>query len=231
MTCGIYVITHIASGRMYVGQSIDIEERFKQHAKGKGGCGALSGAIAKHGWCAFDARVLEKCERAALNEREARWVDELATMHPRGFNLVGGGGQSRQVTDDCRRRISEGTRRGLTADVIEQRASKLRGVPKSIEHRAKIAAAKRNDEANRERITAMARNQSADTRAKIAASKRGCHVSDETRNLISEAAKSDNRAARLRASPGYMSAATRQKMSEAAKRRIQRQRDQNGRFA
>ena len=34
MTCGIYLITHLASGRGYVGQIVDIESRFRDHRAG-----------------------------------------------------------------------------------------------------------------------------------------------------------------------------------------------------
>lgn len=33
MTCGIYKITNNINGKIYIGQSIDIERRFKQHLK------------------------------------------------------------------------------------------------------------------------------------------------------------------------------------------------------
>lgn len=33
MACGVYMIKHKNTGQMYIGQSIDIEKRFKQHCE------------------------------------------------------------------------------------------------------------------------------------------------------------------------------------------------------
>jgi hypothetical protein len=44
--CGIYKITNVNSGKVYVGQSVDIAERWKQHIKRGTKCetGTLAGA-------------------------------------------------------------------------------------------------------------------------------------------------------------------------------------------
>lgn len=92
MTCGIYLITHIASGRGYVGQSVDIESRFRDHLSGRGSV-KLSRALRKYGPEAFEFRILLVCDREELNYHEAAFVQQLNTLHPYGFNLIGGGGQ------------------------------------------------------------------------------------------------------------------------------------------
>lgn len=216
--CGIYVIEHIATGRKYVGQSIDIASRLADHAKATGGF-LLAAAIRKYGWEAFRAQTLELCPRGALNEREQHWISAFGTLQPAGFNLTTGGGQAFTFSEETRRRISERTKAGLTPDVREARAAKLRGRPKSEEHRAKIAAAQRNP-ANIARITEMARNQSAETRAKIAATHRGMKYSEETRKKISESARSRPRQ--------NHSQETRAKMSASAKARYARDADATG---
>lgn len=44
--CGIYKITNVVDGKVYVGQSVDIAERWKQHIKRGSKCevGTLAGA-------------------------------------------------------------------------------------------------------------------------------------------------------------------------------------------
>lgn len=90
MTCGIYVIRHVASGRCYVGQSRNIEKRWREHRGSKEGT-LLHRALRKYGNEAFDWTVLETCDPSELLVREVFWIDRLGTLHPKGFNLTTGG--------------------------------------------------------------------------------------------------------------------------------------------
>lgn len=89
MTCGIYCITHRETGRKYVGQSVNIENRFRLHQKH--GRYFIGNAMRKYGAGAFDFNVIEECEEENLNTREEFWVDHLDTIAPSGFNLDTGG--------------------------------------------------------------------------------------------------------------------------------------------
>lgn len=228
--CGIYLLAHRDSGRCYVGQSINIEKRLRDHAKGKTGCGHLANAIAKHGWQAFDVRVVEECPPACLNEREIAWIARLGTLHPNGFNLTTGGKQY-QFADAVRAIISAATKIGQTPEVRARMSASMRGVPKSLEHRAKIGAAQANS-ANIARITEMARNQSAVTRAKISIANTGKMRSAEVKAAMSKLKSSPENLCRLAEFSRNMSPETRAKMSARAKARMAgRTRTENGKFA
>lgn len=222
---GIYHIVHRATGRGYVGQSIDVDARLRQHAKGKSGDGILVHAINKHGWDAFDAKVLELCNREDLNAVERAWIAKLGTMHPGGFNLTDGGGQGMVVSDATRALVSARTKAIMTPEFRERRASKIRGVPKSEEHRRKIAAALSTPE-NFDRLRQMARNQSAETRAKISAANSGKTRSAETRAHMSAMGRRPENIARLAAIVSNHTPETRAKMSASAKARKARERQQ-----
>jgi len=76
---GIYRITNLLDGKCYIGQSVDIAERFRQHIK----CGLgidtpnniLYKAMLQDGVENFAFEVLEECERSALNTQEVYWID------------------------------------------------------------------------------------------------------------------------------------------------------------
>lgn len=75
--CGIYKITNVVNGKTYVGQSVDIAERWKQHIKRGTRCesGTLVGAglyeaMFEDGVWNFCFQVLEECDRDSLNTRE-----------------------------------------------------------------------------------------------------------------------------------------------------------------
>lgn len=91
--CGIYAITHIETGRQYVGQSVDVVRRWAGHcapsAAKRGNHLAL--AIQKYGKTAFTFQVLEECPREYLDSREVAWLAELDCMAPKGFNFTAAG--------------------------------------------------------------------------------------------------------------------------------------------
>ena len=77
---GIYKITHIESQKVYVGQSVDIGNRWKQHAKR--GCGAdiitqnkLYPAMLNEGIESFTWEIIEEVESDKLSEAEKYWQE------------------------------------------------------------------------------------------------------------------------------------------------------------
>lgn len=77
--CGIYKITNLKTKQCYVGQSVNIQDRIKQHIKCGLGIDAsisnkLYNAMQKDGVWNFTFELLEECPREKLNEREAFWI-------------------------------------------------------------------------------------------------------------------------------------------------------------
>lgn len=79
--CGIYRIIHIETDRCYVGQSIDINKRWKQHILDLNAerhhAVHLQRAWTKYGDNAFTFEILEECNLENLTEREQFWMDNL----------------------------------------------------------------------------------------------------------------------------------------------------------
>lgn len=78
--CGIYKITNIENNMCYVGQAVNIADRWKQHIKR--GLGAdtptrnkLYPAMMAFGVENFTFEIVEECIRDKLNEREDYWQD------------------------------------------------------------------------------------------------------------------------------------------------------------
>jgi hypothetical protein len=91
---GIYKITDLISGQSYIGQSVDIRERFRQHIKaGLSSAPAtnkLYQAMKKDGLNNFTFEVLEEISRDKLNEREIYYIDLYDTKQS-GMNKTSGG--------------------------------------------------------------------------------------------------------------------------------------------
>lgn len=76
--CGIYKITSQTSEKAYIGQSVDIKERFKQHIKSAlshtSTSNKLYQEIKKYQPYDFTFEILEEVPRTQLNERETYWI-------------------------------------------------------------------------------------------------------------------------------------------------------------
>lgn len=91
---GIYKITNQLNGMCYIGQSVDIDRRWKDHAK----CGLgidtpvgnkLYKAMQEDGLYNFTFELLEECNRDKLNEKEKFYI-ELYQSNDFGYNSTGG---------------------------------------------------------------------------------------------------------------------------------------------
>lgn len=75
---GIYKITNLNNGMCYVGQAVNIADRWRQHIKRGIGAEAptrnkLYPAMLSIGVENFSFEIVEECERTLLNEREDYW--------------------------------------------------------------------------------------------------------------------------------------------------------------
>ena len=77
---GIYKITNVITGECYIGQAVNVRERWAEHAK----CGLgidtpvgnkLYAAMLEYGLWSFSWELLEKCPREQLNEKEKFYIN------------------------------------------------------------------------------------------------------------------------------------------------------------
>ena len=72
--CGIYKITNLQNNKIYIGQSLNIEQRWQRHLNSKDES-AIHLAIQKYGKENFSFELIEECDRSLLDEREDYWQD------------------------------------------------------------------------------------------------------------------------------------------------------------
>ena len=128
---GIYKITNKANGKIYVGQSIDIEERWKQHRWKAFNCNevgyhsAIHAAMRKYGLDNFAYEVLEQCAAEELDEKERYWISFLDSIAPNGYNiLVGGQGirakeREKIFCQKCGKEITSQSESGLCLSCVQ----------------------------------------------------------------------------------------------------------------
>lgn len=95
---GIYKITNLINNKVYIGQSINIQERWKAHRHRPFNSNSvdydslLYRAIRKYGLANFRFEVLEECERESLNNREIFYIQKYESSNPDfGYNISNGG--------------------------------------------------------------------------------------------------------------------------------------------
>lgn len=99
---GIYKITS-PSGKVYIGQSIDIYKRWEGHKSHNGIGPKLKNSYIKYGFDSHVKDVLEECDIKQLNEREIYWKQHYLDIH--GWDNVlfcelydnGGGPKSKET--------------------------------------------------------------------------------------------------------------------------------------
>lgn len=91
---GIYKLTNLLDGRVYVGQAVKIGARFKEHVKK--GIGAdpptknrLYPAMLECGVENFTFEVLEECPPEDLDLKEKFWIDYFQSK-TFGYNVTAG---------------------------------------------------------------------------------------------------------------------------------------------
>lgn len=201
---GIYIIRNIHTEKIYIGQARNIQERWQLHQRSLRGNYHhnlhLQHAWNKHGETAFQFLILEYCSIEDLDEREQYYLNIYI---PKGkcYNIAVDArspNRGNKLSEEQKLKMSEA-----------RRGKKL--PPRTDEHRAKLSAANKLRPA-----------PSAETRQKISdAGKRRPPVSVETRQKLSKALQ--GRPAPNRGKS--MTEEQKQKLSEAAKRRWTRERE------
>lgn len=145
---GIYKITS-PSGRVYIGQSIQIDKRKNQYEKGNGKKQPrLYASIMKYGFSAHIFEVIELCIVEELDVRERYWQEFYNVLSEGGLNsvLTATGvlrAKRRPVSEDTRRRMSQAAlNMSLEKKKIQAESKKGRKMPgHSKETRDKISQA------------------------------------------------------------------------------------------
>lgn len=173
---GIYRIINIVTGKMYIGQSLDVKNRIRVHRyqlkKGNHGNDFLSRSYNIHGASNFIYEILytieDKTKEQAihiLNEKEEYFINKYNSF-VNGYNLTSGGGNKifseesiakmsashigQTQSLKCRQMSSERMKNRIVSDETKRRLSvALAGKKHSTESKQKMSISKMGTDNNR----------------------------------------------------------------------------------
>jgi group I intron endonuclease len=137
----IYSYKNLINGKQYIGQTINPEQRFKQHKssafneKDKDYNSLLHRAFRKYGYDNFEYTVLAETDDIdILNELEIAFIKKYNTKVPYGYNIEDGGRNCKKPqTEEQKRKLMEAHASLSKEEVIELRlAYKNNESPKKI---------------------------------------------------------------------------------------------------
>lgn len=142
---GIYKITN-PNGKVYIGQSIDIEHRFYEY-KSTSNCKTqplLFNSLKKYGASNHIFELLEECSVDVLNERERHYQDYYNVLSKNGLNCKltttnDKSGKNSLESNMKRSQTMKGVKRGPRPDVVEKNKIVHRGKTISEEHKKAIS--------------------------------------------------------------------------------------------
>lgn len=113
MKTGIYMFTNnvknneLGKPMRYIGQSINIEDRYKDH-KGRYGKSPMYEDFETYGFENFTFEILLECKPEEMDDFEIYLIEEYNTIWPNGYNLTAGGsGYPRIITELSKERMVE----------------------------------------------------------------------------------------------------------------------------
>lgn len=130
--CGIYKITNLIDGKVYVGKSKNIRSRYRQYERDFEKQAAyhmnlyLLRAMNKYGGDNFSMSVLEECVFEDLPVREFFWMRELDSLSPAGYNLRSDTTTGMVTHPDTSEKISQRLKAEWDAGVREGHSGKLK---------------------------------------------------------------------------------------------------------
>ena len=188
MKSGIYRIKNIITNDCYVGSSINIEKRWREHQRAlkrnKHRNPKLQNAYNKYGVDSFKYEIFEICPVEFLLEREQERLDSGAFSY--NICMVAGNTAGRKASDETKAKLSAAKKGEKHSDETKAKiCASNKGKKRSAETKAKISAS----------ASKMRKPLSEEHKAKLSAVGKGRVFSEETKAKISAAKMSAARKA------------------------------------
>jgi group I intron endonuclease len=172
---GIYGLLCKETGKWYVGQSIDIDDRWSDYRNVRcHGQVLLFNALKKHSPNGFEYFIVQECTPEELDVMETIWIEKKNSLAPHGYNLTTGGGR-KIYSQTSREKMSKSQTGKILSEETRKKMSKSRTGP--LNH----FFGKTHTPEVRKRLSEMKKS--------VPSKKRGTKLSDEIKKKISDTLK------------------------------------------
>lgn len=189
--CGIYKIVNNINGKIYIGQSINIKSRWKDHInalnRGDSSCTLLQRAWNKYGQENFSFEILELCSEDMLDEIEIKYINNYDSCNS-GYNIESGGNKNKHLSDETKEKIKTSRIGKKLSDDAKKKMSQSRiGANNGMygKNHSDISKQKMSDSKKGK----LGHRQTNYQKERARISNLGKAMSNETKNKISEANK------------------------------------------
>lgn len=129
---GIYKITNIIDGRVYIGKTKNFRNRWRQYKydfeNKRTRClnSYIMNAMIRHGFDKFDFSIVEICDIRICSERELYWIDYYDSCnHTKGYNLRRDSSSGMIVHESTSRKISERLKEEWSSGLRSEHSDKM----------------------------------------------------------------------------------------------------------
>lgn len=189
--CGVYKITNDINGKVYIGQSINVKARWKDHEhslnRKDSRCTLLQRAWNKYGEENFSFEILELCPEDMLDSVEIKYIN-LYDSHNNGYNIEPGGNKNKHLSEETKKKIGDANRGKKRTDEERRKMSEARAGEKNAMFGRRHTKAAKN-KMSKAKKGKPGHPRSAETRKAISQANKGKLISDETRKKLSESHK------------------------------------------
>lgn len=202
MMIGIYQITNLRSGKIYIGQSLDVLARIRQHKyELKHNLHLnryLQSAWNKYGESNFVFSVLEEVSEDELTEREKYWVDFYGGYESDKLYNLREPGPSGRLSEETRKKLSVSAKqwRRDNPDKVNElsRSLKASWTPERRAEFSKLKSGRKLSDETKQKLkkysdARIGVSRPDEVKQKISDTLKGHPVSEETRQKLREAAK------------------------------------------
>ena len=121
---GIYKITNKINGKIYIGKSIHIFKRFKEHTTSKL-ISPLYHAFRKYNIINFTFEIIHLCEKCELDIYENYYIDYFNCLTPFGYNLFyNDETNTKIISEETKLRMSESHKGHIHSKEHKEKISK-----------------------------------------------------------------------------------------------------------
>lgn len=182
---GIYMIRNLINDKKYIGQSVDIERRFKEHKNRMfyteyETC--FYRALKKYGIENFSFEILEICKKEEMDEKEKEYIQKFKTyVKENGYNFTTGGkGYSGEFTEEHKQKLAA-SKTGVKNPLYNKTPSK-----ETLLKRSLALKGKKKPDSFKEKMSIIHKGKiiSEETREKLRNANLGKKHSEETKEKM-----------------------------------------------